>query len=401
MVRKEYIFFTLLLIVLFTFSFLYISGKNLFVDEEVHYLQIKRFISGDNRVYEILTVIPGYHYFLSIIGKTFNFYTESEIRLLNAVIGLISVFIFLFTAFKIEGKNGWNKGLQYLFFPILFPFFFLIYTDVLSLLLVLLMFYFVLLKKYNLGGIFGILSFFVRQNNIIWILFALCFVYVKENGIKYNFKGFVKTFRDCKIFVFGLFLGILFFIWNKGFSFGDKEMHTSGIFFGNTFFLLFLFFFLFLPLNLSNFWKIKKFVSKNKWIWFLIILVFIIYIRFFIVNHPYNFLGKDYFLRNILLQKFISGNSIKAMLFLPIAYSILSLFVAKLKKKEFYLLYPFTILSLLPMWLIEQRYYLIPLTLFILFKDEKKGWIEKTTIGIYFVLSILILYFIGESKFFL
>ncbi|MDO8508965.1 MAG: hypothetical protein Q7S27_04745 [Nanoarchaeota archaeon] len=401
MIRKIDLIIVLFLILTFIGSFLYIADKNLFVDEEVHYLQIKRFMSGDRGVYDIITVIPGYHYFLSVIGKTFDFYSEGQIRLVNATIGFISIFVFLLLTFKIEGKRGWRKGLEYAFFPILFPFFFLIYTDVLSLLLVMAMVYFTLIKRYSIAAIFGILSFFVRQNNVVWMGFALFLVYFQRNGMKIKFSGIGETIKNCWVFILGLAISVLFFIYNGGFSAGDKAMHEGGIFLGNIFFFLFLFFFLFFFLNISNIFRIKEFTRKNKWIWILLIGIFIIYMKFFVVDHPYNFLGKDYFLRNIILQEFISGIWIKACLFIPIAYSILSLCVIKLKKKEFYLIYLFSFISLLPMWLIEQRYYLIPFTLFILFKEESKNWVERATIGIYFIASIVIFYLIGEVKFFL
>lgn len=397
--RALFVFFV---VIAFFLAFLFIRDKNLFVDEEVHYLQIQRFINGDYYIYDIITVIPGYHFFYALLGKVFSVYSISGIRLANAVIGMISVFVFLLLAMKIHGgKEGIAKGFQYAFFPILFPFFFLIYTDVLSLLLIFLMLYFILLKKYNIAGIFGILSFFVRQNNILWMAFVLGLVYVEKAGMKVELKNFLRVIKDCWSFILGFFMAIIFFIWNKGFVLGDKLMHEGGIYFGNVFFALFLFFFLFLPMNLGNFNKIKEFSRRNKWSWVVVLFIFLVYLWLFDVTHPYNFRGSDYFLRNVILQYFISGIVFKSLLFLPIAYSILSLCVVRFKRKEFYLLYIFAILSLLPLWLIEQRYYLIPFSLFILFKKEEKGWVEKLSILFYVVLSIWLVWGIGSVKFFL
>ncbi len=398
--RRKLLFFGFVL-AMFMFSFLYIKNKSLFVDEQVHYLQIKRFNEGDLRIYDIITVIPGYHYSLSVFSKIFNVSSEEGIRFFNSLIGLGSIFLFLLVAYKIQNISSFRKSLEYAFFPILFPFFFLIYTDVLSLFLVLLMIYFIFLDRYNLAGVVGIMSFFVRQNNVIWILFSLFLVYVKLNGYKYNFKNVLEVLEKCKIMVLGLVIGLIFFILNKGFVLGDKEMHSGGFYLGNIFFILFLFFFLFLPLNLYNFFKIKEYLSRNRFMWIVIAGIFIIYMKFFNVAHPYNFLGMDYFLRNEILQYFNDGNIIKSILFLPIAYSILSLCVVKLLRKEFYLIYPFSILLLIPSLLIEQRYYLVPFSLFILFKKEDNKWINRVSIGIYIILSIVLLYLIGKETLFL
>lgn len=398
---RKNLFSLLFIISFFVLGYLFINDRGLFADEQAHYLQIRRFISGDFGVYDIITVIPGYHFFLAGLAKIFGIYSIGGIRFLNLVIGLISIFIFLLLCLKISKYFYLAKGLQYAFFPILFPLFFLIYTDVLSLLLVLLMFYFLLSRNYVISGFYGMFSFFVRQNNIIWFAFMIAYVYFDRYGMKLDFTRLKEIAKDLWIFILGIIAAIIFFILNKGFSIGDRGMHPGGIFFGNIFFILFLFFFLFLPLNLYNFSKIIKFIKKNKWIQFVIIGIFLFYVKFFIVNHPYNLIMSNYFLRNAILAYFNSNFLIRSALFLPIAFSILSLCVTELRRKSFYLLYAFSFLFLLPSWLIEQRYYLIPFAFFILFKKEENKWVENLNILYYIVVSFILIYFIGSRIFFL
>jgi hypothetical protein len=45
----------------------------------------------------------------------------------------------------------------------------------------------------------------------------------------------------------------------------------------------------------------------------------------------------------------------------------------------------FTILFLLPEWLVEQRYYLIPLSLFVLARDQTSPWSERLQTTLLFV----------------
>lgn len=202
------------------------------------------------------------------------------------------------------------------------------------------------------------------------------------------------------IFIIGFIIFIIFVIINKGFAIGDKVMHPAFSFhLSNIFFMLFLFFFLFLPLNISNFPKVIQLIKKNKKIILLIIIIFTIYMFTFVNNHPYNTQWTSKFLRNWLLTYFTSTILLKILFFLPIAYSVLSISLIKLHKKSFYLIYPFAILYLLPSWLIEQRYYLIPFTLLILFRKKESKLVEYSLIIIYIVLS-LILFCVTERRIF-
>lgn len=392
-------FFSILLN--FIFGFLFIKDKPLFVDENTHYFQINKFFNGDFSVSPSLTTIPGYHYTIFLLSDIFGFYSMVSARFFSLIFSFISIIVF-FALAKRMSKDYTTKIFQYAFFPILFPFFFLIYTDFFSLVLILFALYFVFCESYEIAGIFGILSFFARQNNVIWMAFLCALIYYNKNGLRINFKAIREFLKDIWVFILGFIIAIVFIIINGGFAVGDKTAHPAFSFhFGNVFFILFLFFFLFLPLNIYNFFKIIDFIKKKKLIWIVVLCIFLIYIKFFIINHPYNFLAPKYFLRNMILQYFIYNFWLKIFLFLPIIYSILSLCVMGLKRKEFYLLYPFSILFLIPSWLIEQRYYFIPLTLFILFKKEENKLVELITIVAYVLLSLFSFYGIGKGRFFL
>ena len=55
---------------------------------------------------------------------------------------------------------------------------------------------------------------------------------------------------------------------------------------------------------------------------------------------------------------------------LAIALAALSLFVIRLRQPVHYLIYPFAALSVMPVWLIEQRYYFPAFALFMLFRES-------------------------------
>jgi alpha-1,2-glucosyltransferase len=293
-----------------------------------------------------------------------------------------------------------TKTLQYVFFPILFPFFFLLYTDVFSLLLVITAFFFALKKNYNLTAIIGIASILVRQNNIIWLLFLYIFLYFQEYST-INKEIIKNHIKKSWLFLLGFLAFAIFLFINKGIALGDEARHPGGIFFGNIYFLLFLFFFLLLPFNLANLPKIIEKIKQNKKIIPLLLAIFIFYFFTFQNTHPYNQPQYSFFLRNQILLFFTSSLFLKILFLLPIAYSILSIWATKLPSKACYLIYPTAILYLLPSWLIEQRYYLIPFALFLALKEKKSNTVEYLTIIMYITLSLYLFWGIRYVEFFL
>ena len=377
-------------------AYIFIKDVGLLVDENSHYPTICNISNG---IFETNTfaMIPGYHFFIAFFAYVLQLSSLQSIRLLSLVFSITSVLIYYLIAKKISSEFSEHKTIEYYFFPILFPFFFLVYTDIFSLLVLLSAFYFALSKKYLLSGIASICSMLVRQNNIIWIAFICILIYFEKYGLKVN-KSILKEYlKNIWMFVIGFVSFAIFFIINRGFAFKDSEMSPSfTLHVGNCLFFLFSFFFLFLPLNIDNFTKIVKFVKKYKFVSLIIITsVFLMYVFMFKNDHPYNNI-RGYFIRNFILIYYLdSGNLfVKSISFIPIGYSILSLIVTRLHKNVYYLIYPLTIIFLSLSWLIDQRYYLVPFTLFLLFKKEVSAKLEYFTI-IWFI--ILALSFFGAT----
>lgn len=388
--KKIIIFFTFVLIfAVFIAAFLFFKDAVPKADEKVHYKQIETYINGHSDLHVALTTIPGYHSTIATIAEIFSLSSIQSIRLITFIFSLLLVIVFYLLLKKIHKDLPISKFFLLCFFPILFPFFFLIYTDIFSLVLILSSFYLLLNKKYITSGILGILSILVRQTNIIWLLFFCAYVFYEKYGFRFTKNKLISLAKDCWVFILGFISFFIFLIINKGVAIGDKAMHPPFTFqLENIFFLLFLFFFLFLPLNIANFKKIYQSIKKNKGIILFVLLTFLVFIITFRVNHPLNTNNFGY-LRNNLLLYIDSALYLKILFFIPVAYSIFSISVIKLKEKVHYLLYPFTLLSLIPCWLIEQRYYLIPFILFIVFSKKNSILIEIPTIFIYIVVSVI------------
>jgi alpha-1,2-glucosyltransferase len=156
--------------------FFVLSFSSLYADEEVHYDQIARFARGDLSLNPALTTLPGYHALLGLIGYVTGVTNIPFMRFLSFLIGLATIGVFGLISRELYRDAGFLRVLQLAFLPILFPFFFLLYTDVLSLLFVLLAFFFILRERPTLAAVMSLAGVLVRQTNIVWLLFFFAFL---------------------------------------------------------------------------------------------------------------------------------------------------------------------------------------------------------------------------------
>jgi alpha-1,2-glucosyltransferase len=370
-------------------------NQDLLIDEHTHYDHITRFAKGDFSIGSKLSTIPGYHALMAVIAAAFGISSVAGLRLVSLGIAILSIVIFYVAARHFSPKNAHIKTLQYGFLPILFPYFLLLYTDALSVLFVVLGIWLILKKKYSLAGLSGILSVLVRQNNIVWLAFLLGYAYIEKRGQ----KDWFLRLREYWVFLLGFIGFIVFVALNRGFAIGDRAMHPAfSLHLGNIWFLGFVVFVLFLPLHIANFRRVID-LARKKRTTIVVIGIFIMYMLTFQVTHPYNTTWSQFFLHNRILMFFTSNLLLKVVFFLPVAYAGLSVAVTRLARG--FLLYPITLIYLVPSWLIEHRYYIIPIALFILLKKEERKEVEYSTIAMFALLSLLFVYLIGSLTTFL
>jgi len=362
-------------------------NTGLIVDEHESLPQIINFTNGDFRLLEI-SAMPGYHAVMAILVKISGQSSVFVVRCITTIFGFITAILFFKINRRIHNENGILKTIQFVLFPSIFLYFFMIYTDILSLMLVMLMLLFSLNKRYALAGLFGILSMLVRQNNVIWTAFIPAVVYFETNGFSFSMDKILSVIRKTWVFFAGFALFILFVIINKGVALGDSSSHPAFQFStGNLFFMLFVFFVFFLPMNVANIPKIIELLKSNKWALLFSLVLFVTYWFTFKNDHPYNQIEPHYFLRNLVLTRFTASEKMRLLFFFPMLFAFWSMAVTELSRKEWYLIYFFAILFLLPSWLIEQRYYIIPFMLFMLFKKNSSVWVDIVTI-LYFIIIL-------------
>lgn len=389
------------LLVLLLVEFFYISTARLLSDESFNFRQISRFLAGDIRMEPEMNVIPGYHaliaLLMSVTGRTGTF----AARFFSTGISFLTILVFYFLTGKTGEHPSIEKTLQFAVFPLFFPFFPLIYTDILGLLLPLAGLYLLLVQRPGLAGLAGILGVLARTNNVIWLVFLLVLAAIEPR--EWDRKGIHQFLRQSWVFWIGLFAFAVFLAVNGGIAISNQEVQPLFRFeSGNLVFLLFLSAFLFLPLLISRIPAALKMIREHPWMLAALAGILALFWFTFRPDHPYNLAEPDYYLRNRLLMAAAADPLNKLFFFLPVAFTLLSLPGIHLADRRWRLLYPFTIFSLVPFWLIEPRYSFVPLALFILFKrEEQPRWITAILVGLYFIGSLATVYFMRNEQFFI
>lgn len=384
--------------VMFLMAFLAIHGESFFGDEGFHFEQLRRFHEGDFSIDHQLTMLPGYHLVLFAFSRAAGIHDLNFYRFINILISLLSVAVFRAILGILHPRATATRVVQYAFLPILFPYFLFVYTDAFSLFVILLALWLFLRHWYTASAAMITASLLVRQNNIIWLLFLLAALVLAElpgflRIVRQKFILFallrrireryrtrvtrVRLLSAVAVFIMGIVLFAAFVWWNQGIAIGDKESHPFPSFHpGNIYFCLFLSFFMFLPLHLSNTKRIITALRTSRILWPLFLVFFLIFMMTFVNDHGYNQGLDSVYLRNRILTYFTETPTLKMLFFVPVGYSFLSFWTTRLTWPFSTLLYPATILYLLPSWLVEQRYYFVPMVLFLLFRESKSSRLE-------------------------
>jgi alpha-1,2-glucosyltransferase len=399
----------ILVVVLCLMWAMHIMTDHLHGDEGFHWPATFELMQGGDYATNI-SALPGYHYTIAYLMKFLSLESLSAARLLTWLIAVTGLGWFYRMVRKTGEGNPSALTLQVYLSPLIFPFFFLIYTDTVSLSLVLLSLLLTLNGSLRAGALIAGISMVFRQTNIVW-LFLFWLLALSELGFfrtlrEFNgFKAF--KFRELaapllKTYVFPVFclIFVAYFLINKGVAHGDTEsQHLSKIYPTQIFLLLACFFFLFLPMHLRNAPAIWRLLKSKPALWLLGALLYGVYMITFYADHGYNHI--DFYLRNVVLRWLRDSMLIRSLLFIPMLWAFYNLFVTPLREKKYYWFYPVVVLYLLPIELIEQRYYIVPIVLFMLFRKPMDDRREYLTAGIYVLITMFLFTGITNKFFFL
>jgi alpha-1,2-glucosyltransferase len=388
-------------------------------DEEIHIEQIRMLLRGQWALAPWLTTLPAYHVLVAggawLTGRT----GVGALRLYSFALGIAALSTLFVIARRAGDGRAVERLLQIAFLPLLFPLLFLIYTDVAGILFLALGLLLHCERRYWLSATAGIIGIVVRQNNVVWFTFLATLLLVqifrhdtmevppanadeRSGAARAGGRSLVGTLsRQAAVYIAGVVLFGAFVLWNGGVAVGDRHMHPFPVVrVGNIYFVLLVAFFVFLPLHIANARTIARLCRRPSMVAMLAACL-VVFMVMFVNDHPYNQADHAGWLHNRILGFLTSSAPIKMASFLPMAITLLSLAGTPLRDRSHYLVYPFTVLSLLPAWLIEPRYYLVPFILFVLFRRQASLQLEWLLIGYLALITAILFSGIRAGAYFL
>ena len=380
-------------------------GGTRLADEWVHYAQVQWFVDGNYAVVEPLTTLPGFHAIVALVLKVSGIHAFGLARGVTIAFAVVAALGFARLRRKLfPGTDALLPTLQFAFFPILFPFCFLLYTDVPSLALVLWAFSLSLDRRHLAAGAIGIAALSIRQTNVVWICFValLQFMALRPAGAPWRERlhGAVAlwpyTAAVAAFAGYWLLHGSISLSRSQARAHPDISLHT-----GNLFFMLFLAGVLFLPLLPAWLGRYATAARARPVLLALPLALAALYATSFRVDHPFHAILPDEFLRNGLLLWAIRYHGSFAAFGAVAVAAACALTQVRWQRPSFALLLPVSALFVSASWLIEQRYYLIPFALLQAFRAPEDRRAERLLLAAWMPLALWLLWGTLTNRFFL
>jgi alpha-1,2-glucosyltransferase len=382
-------------------------------DEYVHWEQIRRFLAGDFRIMtDYLTTLPGYHLLVAGVLHSIGWETLSVARVLNALIALSALAGFHALRRQALGRDDFLATASFAVLPIMFPFAFMVYTDLLSVALMLWVAWAAGNSRHWLAGALLLAAIGVRQNNVLWIaLFALplCLIAWQQRGTELRHTLFALTPYAIAGSAF-----MVFWIWNGSVSLSTPQAHAHPDFklsSGNLFYLLFVAAILFVFLFLHDWREFIVSLRTRPWLLLLPLGVAVLYWLTFHPDHPYNqifetaakLLGvpEPIFLRNRILHATQTTPAWSVAFCMLAIMGMIGFAKQRLMRNPAWLFWSVSVLFVSLSWLIESRYFLIPYALFFAWRTPGARWAEWATFLLWLPLAALFFWGMRASTIFL
>jgi hypothetical protein len=324
-----------------------------FVDEYAHWPQAQSFARGSWALDPGISTWPTMN---AIVGWTLALLGQSESlvagRQLIASFACVAIAGFLALAREFDADAARLRTAQFFLSPIVLPFCALIYTDLPALSALIWAAVGALRRQAWLLIGAGFLACAMRQNNIVWFagLLVLYGWLTLRAGERVRFR-----YVAASLAVIGGWLAV---VWLQGgvasgaYTRGDHPGALRGI--PNIWFACFVAALVYAPYLLHR--LLREPDRLPLWQYTALGVIVLLTFR---VTHRFNFVDGDYFIHNLLLAQSLKpwGFGVLLLVVVPVALLLVKTPLAKHQGMRISLLL-LSAVSLLPLWLIEQRYYL-------------------------------------------
>lgn len=360
-------------------------------DEVVHFQQIDLFRVGDLHIVDaFLTVIPGYHLVVAGVLRLTGADSLGAARLVNAAFGLFAIGGFFALRRAANPASAGLATAQFAVLPILAPFFFLVYTDVLSLALVLWATVASMRGRHVASALILLCALGVRQTNVVWTLLLMATTASSVHAERPQ-RPWVMWMRPLLPYCLPVAAFLAFWCWNGSISLSKTQaiLHPDfSLHIGNASLALFLVGALF-PLHAAL--ALRDFaaaVARRRALLLVPLIAFVAVCWLFHVDHVYNFADPAVFVRNALLLAVDRSPIWRVVFGLIASIGACVLVTTRLRPAFAAWLYPISLAALSAAWLIDQRYALVPLSLWLAFREHREPMVEWITLEFWLVLAV-------------
>lgn len=364
------------------------------VDEGVHVPQIESFMRGSLDTQPNLAMIPGYHVVMAGLMSVTGFSSLGAMRGLSAIFGVIAALVFYFIRRRLGDADAFASAVMFYLFPLFFPYYFLVYTDIFSLTVVLLAVLSAINGRHLLAAGIMVISLAVRQNNVIWAAFLATYAAWPALADRET-EAWPRLKLACiksMPYLLPAVAFLAYWLWNGSIAFSakisgahpDLSLHA-----GNVWLTLFLFLVLFPNeawKGLQSFWAALR---VRRWL-LLIPVIAVCWVKLRGSGDNHAFL--DYFIRNAFIA-FVAHGWARICFAILVGFAACSIAFTRFRDPRAVLVYPFSIVCLASSWLIENRYSILPFALWMAFREENSPrwmmfvWLTLSSILAFGVLS--------------
>jgi len=386
------------LLLLFSVLFMWLAAPDFAVVDEIFHLdQISRLAAGDQTHLPNITTFIYLHHLYAWLGHWLPVSEPLDYRLISALFAVVMAWVVILMVRNHETDFDWKLAAQLWFLPVVFPYLPLVYTDIPALILLLLCAWLTLHNQVVLAASAGAMATWIRQPSLIWL------------GLLTLWAGYRMWHREKNpgTAVLVMLPGIvvmagfsLFFLLNDSVALGDKSHHTVSLNLTNVYFMLLMFAVFFLPLVIRQSGRTWRFMNHNRWLWLLMLAGLPLCMLTFDVSHPFNAPHLNIFIRNLTLNTLDAHPVLLAGCYLLMFFSTLSLVLWPMRRASFRWLWLAMPLAVVFMPLVEQRYYMLGMALWLLCRergDERIEWFQLLWL---MLISLTVYWGIGQRWFY-
>jgi len=377
--------------------------SDMLADEGFHVSQAKAFFDGQYVILRGTAMVPGYHAVMALIERALGHHGVLLLRLLNWLGSLLlPVLVWRLVALHASAEAA-RRTAQWFLMPLLFPLYFLVYTDAWALVAVLATFLCTLQGRFVLAAVAGAAATVLRQDMIIWVAMAAIVAMLGDGDLdpwrawgRQRLRAGLQRALPFLAVAVGF---VAFYVWNGGIAVGDRERQALRFNLTNIAYFLLCAWLVFLPQNIAALPKIRGLCRRPLYV-ALVVAGFALYMGTYANDHEFNSSRFRYFLHNEGLYGLTEYPWLRALAFVPMAWMASTAVVTELAQPRLRIMYLFAPFAVGLHPLIEQRYYLPALTLFQVWRSASGTRYENALLAWYAVATAWIVWGIASGRFF-